>query len=359
MPLAETGFADPLTLAAILTFQRTWLTDPKLHTGVVDPGGVSLAILNDLFAANVRVTSVTELGASPAYPFGRPDILHFVTPRQGGKNVTLSAKVSPGNRLAEALLAWEGATPIPGDPKSAVVPAFPSRKQEVRIKRPDGTVIQEIRVWVIWCDITGRKLSKRPGGVDEASEEGGKALEFSAPWTFTHWISPPGVITEPDRPHLIAFYSTTVPGGPSLARGAKFIWDASRQRRVKMLDPHRIEPSLVDEDWPKDPVVGNDDDHTDDEDDYPYDQGRRSWLKSWDRPSMTLRHARGKAGDTFERRVHFSEFTRIDLGLRWLRISDDFPWRVHFCFKHDGTRWQNNGSVTEDNNDDFDLPPVP
>src|SRR5262249_37063123 len=96
-----------------------------------------------------------------------------------------------------------------------------------------------------------------------------------------------------------------------------------------------------------------------DEDNNPYDQGRRSYLKSRDRPMISLRHALGKAGATFECRRHFVEFTRIDLGGRWVRVSDDFPWRVHFCFQHDGERGRDTGSETEGDNDGFDPPPVP
>src|SRR5262249_26063619 len=142
--------------------------------------------------------------------------------------------------------------------------------------KADGTVLLEIRVWVIWCTITGSSDDPKHR-VKENKVEGGRGLELTAPWTFLHWIHPPEIIVDPDRPNLEGAKSTPVPQkhksmkGESLAGGATLIWDASRQIRVKMLDPKRLLPGLREQlDYPDDDTEGNDDVNVSDEDDNPY-----------------------------------------------------------------------------------------
>lgn len=375
--LVVTGKADAKTADAIVAFQKVWLPDPSQQDGRVDPKGATLDLLNMNSAENVTVDGVAATGATRTAAFGNKAIAHFVTPKAAGGTITLKATVSPGHKLAEAALVWEGATAVPGRPAEATLPAFPDRKQVVRVKRPDGKVIQEIRVWVVWCTITGAPDVKTNNGVVEAPSKDGKELELVAPWTFIHRISPPQIIIDPDRPWLDGTNPTQVPQtlrtlkGTSLRYGANFVWDASRQVRVRMLDPRGIVPRLRDSlDYPKDPVEGNDDDNTSDEDNNPYDNAHgkgvkggkpftfdnRDHLKSIDTPSLTLRHSWGKDGNTVERRLHFLEFTRLDLGGKWVRISDDFEWRYHIKFKKEAGKWVNDGSDTEDNNFGFDLP---
>jgi hypothetical protein len=159
--------------------------------------------------------------------------------------------------------------------------------------------------------------------------------------------------------------------GESLAGGANATWDASRQIMCKSIDPNGLMPTLQDVlDYPADDAEGNDDTHVGDEDNNPYDnkhgtrteKGKkvvfdlRDRLVSKDAPNLTMRHGRGADGNTFERRLHFREFTRIVLGGRWQRISNAFEWRFHMRFLRVNGKWQDDGSTTAPDNDGFDAP---
>jgi hypothetical protein len=367
------GIADAKTVSAIQHFQQVML-DPALADGLVEPGGLTLGLLNDNSAENVTVLGVSAVGATPVAAVGNQSILHFVTPKAAGSKVTLRATVSPNHALAAAAISWEGARRNPADPLEATVPGFPEAWHRVRIKKADGTVLQQISVWVIWCTITG-KPDSNPKPVIERATDGGRALELATRWTFFHWIHPVDVITQPDRPALHGRKTTPVPqahtnlDGVSLDGGATLVWDASRQIKAKVIDPTGVIPKAFvteQDDYPDDDAEGNDDIHVGDEDNNPYPNRdgtfpRRpggpsvspAYLWSSDRPRLELQNAWGSSGDTIERRLHFREFSRIELGGQWVRVSDFFPWRFHIKFRHTATRWQDDHSVTEANNDDF------
>jgi hypothetical protein len=371
--LEVNGSADAKTVSAIEHFQQVMI-DPALADGLVEPGGVTLQLLNDNSAENVTILGVSAAGATQIAAVGNQNVLHFVTAKAGGSKVTLRATISPNHALAAAALSWEVAKRNPADPLEATVPGFPEAWHRVRIKKADGTVLQQVSVWVIWCTITG-KPDSNPKSVIERAADGGRALELATRWTFFHWIHPAEVVTQPDRPALQGPKVSPVPqadanlNGVSLDGGATLIWDASRQIKAKTIDPKGIIPKgLIGEqdDYPDDDVEGNDDIHVGDEDNNPYPNrdGRYprrpggpavnpAYLWSSDRPRLELRNAWGAPGDAVERRLHFREFTRVELAGKWFRVSDFFPWRFHMKFRRAAAGWQNDNSITEANNDDF------
>jgi hypothetical protein len=76
-------------------------------------------------------------------------------------------------------------------------------------------------------------------------------------------------------------------------------------------------------------------------------------MSGYDRPGFNLNDRVGTYNDTFEARVQFQEFVRLDLGGAWRQISDDHPWKVHWLLEKPGflafyllrrTEWRNAGS---------------
>ena len=82
--------------------------------------------------------------------------------------------------------------------------------------------------------------------------------------------------------------------------------------------------------FPADPVIGNDDIGTVDEDNDPYTNG--GTLRSSDNPKRGFSLEGGNVGDTYMSRLWFQEFARLQIGNRWFFISDPLLWRVEFHF---------------------------
>src|SRR5262249_34829182 len=149
-------------------------------------------------------------------------------------------------------------------------------------KRADGTVLKEIRVWIVWCTVTPvlpiRKVTSLP-----LEPRDPRGLKLGVDWKFIHTINPLSIITDPDRPLLEGPKVSDVPAhdkfhvsnGQTLAGGANLKWDASRQTRVRMLDPDgiqtRSEAGQEQLDYPDNDAEGNDDTHTNDENNNPYE----------------------------------------------------------------------------------------
>ena len=83
----------------------------------------------------------------------------------------------------------------------------------------------------------------------------------------------------------------------------------------------------------------------------PYTGGGK--LTGYDSPGVGIAHAAGVNGDTFEWRLHFKEFTRLEIDGTWFRISDDYPWRIHLKFKKAGGLWVDDSSVKALDNSGF------
>jgi hypothetical protein len=246
-----------------------------------------------------------------------------------------------------------------------------------------GSPLFEGFVWIVFAKITAVPATNLL--VSDAS-----GLAIGRGFSFTHTISPPSIIsTTADVPNLTGPKATPLPDGTNhagvtLQGGADQKWDNSRKIRKKFLNPANIPlgsvgnpgdnpsfnmtfpnfPSTADGDGhpggagPLDPdlveIVGNDDAGTGDpEDNNPYNDPDKGALTGFDLPTRIMRHSVGANGDTVEWRLHFLEFTRVEIGGKWFKISDDFPWRTHIRMQRVAGKWVDNGSLNELNNNGF------
>jgi hypothetical protein len=307
------------------------------------------------------VDAVTAAGATLIPADGNPNITHFVTPKKSD-NVTLTATVSPDTPALRSQVTWEGATPAPGNPLQATVPRHVAAKHVVKIKIA-GRVERELRVWVIWATITARDV---PISVsDPVNVNGGKqGALITGGFRFRHEIAPASVITDADRPNLRGFKTVDPPGGNHplfgvpLANGADRKWDNSRQIRAKILNPKGIPaadflqpPAVNIPSYPASDVAGNDDRSPHEETNDPYAAG--GVLNGFDSPNDGVAHSAGGDGDTYEYRLHFREFTRVELGAVWHRISDFFLWRIHLKFQKVSGKWVDNSTDKATDNSGF------
>ena len=319
--------------------------DPNLiHPGdqIVIPGGV---------------TGVTATGATLIPADGDPNLLHFVAPRQASF-VTLTASISPDTAALRNQVTWEGAIPDPANPLQAFVPRHVPAKHVVRIKQR-GQVVLELRVWIVWATTSASDI---PIAYSEPVNLAGAGVGafITGGFRFRHQIQPVSIITDTDRPDLRGLNVSAPPGGnhplsgDPLAGGADKKWDSSRQIRAKILNPGNLPNSAFAQPapvavaaFPVNDVEGNDDRATGDErfngdTNNPYPTG--GVLHGTDSPGMGIANAAGTDGDTWERRLHFREFVRVELDGTWHRISDFFPWRIHVKFRKAGGKWLDNGT---------------
>jgi len=299
---------------------------------------------------------------------------HFVCVKDTG-DIVLNATVTPDDPAILDLITWEadGATinyPAVGtDKRTAKLSSTSSDKIPIRIKI-NGSTCWEGIVWVVWSTATAVEHPIQIAPVMFFAQGTGG-------YDFTFNVLPAAIITDADRPNLGGQNSTPVPGasqihvldGDTLAGGADKKWDASRQIRVKILNPHLYPPSQlpaasgpiwdnqpvavdVPEDYPTDPTIGNDDTTTGDpENNDPYNNNGK--VTSVDNVGVTMLHSTGVEDDTFERRLHFTEFLRVNLGDQWYRASDAELWRSHFKFKRDANVWRDDGSTQARDNTGF------
>jgi hypothetical protein len=226
-----------------------------------------------------------------------------------------------------------------------------------------------MHVWVVWCD--ANVLSKTaPYEIPTST-----AMNIRAAINYDFTINPKKIITESERPDLEGANTSDVPNkdknhvikGTTLAGGATLKWDMSRQVRIKILNPHQYPVSALSpvtgtlwsgqpspnpttpELYPQNsPAEGNDDTGVNDEINNPYTNN--GMLSSSDNPAAGMLHATGDDDETFERRYHFLEFARLNLGQSWFTISDHKPWRVHYKFKRTNGQWKNSSSELQEDN---------
>lgn len=312
----------------------------------------------------VRVNDVSAAGAKKITAVtGNSNITHFVTPKgASGDKVTLTATVEPNTTAVRGKIDWEGATEDPSDPLKATVSKDATAKHVVKIKY-SGKVAKELRVWVVWSQITSTPIA-----IDYRQANTGSPLRpggaIRGGYNFTHTIQPQTIITDADRPDLSGSNATSPPGGnhpifssDPLSGGAGKKWDNSRQIRARQLNPAGIadsdiaQPPFPDISYPADDVEGNDDRGTGDENNDPYTNG--GVLSGFDRPQTAVVHSAGAEDDTYEVRFHFREFTRLEIEGTWYRISDFYLWRIHMKFRKVGGLWINDGSTTALDNSGF------
>jgi hypothetical protein len=312
-----------------------------------------------------QVTDVSAQGATKVTSVvGNQSIIHFVTPKgASGEKVTLTATISPSNPESINQVSWTGATQDSTNRLKATVPKGSAGKTVVTI-RVGGQVAKELRVWIVWATTTVPVASTVT--YEEPATINFKPGAFiRGKHGFLHTIAPSEIITDNDRPDLSGDKSADPPGdrhpwfGDPLSGGATKKWDSSRQFRCKILksgtianDDFSQPPPVNVSSYPSDGVEGNDDttDATDEIND-PY--GNSGKLIAADNPGIGIAHSAGSDNDTYELRLHFREFARLEIAGTWYRISDYFLWKYHIKFKKVAGKWINDGSAITNDNEGF------
>jgi hypothetical protein len=313
-----------------------------------------------------KVTDVTAQGATKiSQVTGNQNFYHFVTPKDvANSQITLTAVLNVNNTQVNSQIDWEGATESGSNPLQATVPKSSAGKTVVKIKY-GSKVLKEMRVWVVWSTITSPTslpIEESSNGMFGNPPGIGRVIRGG--YTFSHTIEPATIITDSDRPNLSGANTTPPPGGnhpiftsQPLADGANKKWDVSRQMRLKVISTATIangdftDPPFVNVSYPNDPVLGNDDGRVLNENNDPY--ANNAVLTDADRPEYGIVDRAANNGDTYEARLHFIQFTRLEIEGTWTRISDDFLWRIHFKFLKTNGFWTNNGTDKALDNNGF------
>lgn len=308
-----------------------------------------------------RVLDVSANGATRiTQVVGDTNIFHFVTPKGAANSqVTLTAAIQYSDIHVPNDIDWEGATESPNNPFQATLSKDTASKNIVKIKYR-GNVIKELRVWVVWTTITSTDIALSPISNAVVGSPPGAALALQGGYNFTHTINPSEIITDSNRPNFSGTNVNSPPGGnhpiygTTLSGGANKKWDNSRQIRFKVLNPDNINVNdtafavygQVSDvlNFPLNDVEGNDDSTTNDERNDPYTQQDRGVLIGQDITKFGLAHRGGVNGNTYELRFQFREFTRLEIEGTWYRISDFYPWRVHYKFLKSGSVWVDDSS---------------
>jgi hypothetical protein len=336
----------------------------------------------DMFVQAVEATGRKVSGrVMPA-----PDAALFFSP-----DVILSAS-EPSEFAAK--FEWVNARPVAGKPHLARVSRRFAGQFRVAIKSKQGGPVAKLDVWVVESVISATAVPDRIGRIGAGSNFPRGAMQVSIGYLFRHAIRPKTIVTATDRPKLEGRNSVLLPhgtnwDGENLQLGVDRKWDCSRAIRQKIVNPSGIPltsdtkgfahefphyPSVVDGDGhPKGvgmvpfrdaQIAGNDDafmhggggvdvNPYDDkarqphrEDGVPVGPGTapKGELRSYDRPMITVPNTIGSNGDRLEWRVHFLEFTRLQINRKWYVISERFPWRVHLRFRKENFRWVDDNS---------------
>lgn len=309
----------------------------------------------------IGVTDVTATGAQRiSSVVGNQNIIHFVTPKGGANDiVTLTATFQP---YAPSGVTWEGATQNQSNPAVATVSKSSASKQVVKIK-VGNRVLKELRVWTVWTTISSTDIAIQYH--EPANIAGQTGAFIDGGYNFTHTIQPTTIITDANRPDLSGARLNAPPGGTHpifgdpLSNGADVKWDNSRQIRLKRVNPNSIPladlvqpPGPNSVSYPNDDVEGNDDrTNGDPETNDPY--ANSGVLTGTDSPNDGIAHSAGAAGNTYEMRYQFREFSRLEIQGTWYRISDYYLWRLHIKFKKVNGKWVNDGTVKALDNNDF------
>ena len=339
---------------------------PRLEQGPDDCYWVEDMVGDSCPAQTISVNDVTANGATKITSVnGDQNIIHFVTPKDSsGTTVTLTATITPSDSTTLATIDWSGATENSSNPLQATVSKSAATKHIIQITS-GGAVLKELRVWVVWAEITTTQVAilyHEPVAINAPGTDIGASIDGG--YAFTHTIQPASIITDTNRPNFSGSKTTNPPGGnhpifgDPLADGADMKWDNSRQIRAKIINPNnisdadRLQPPVPASgiSYPSNEVEGNDDSTNEEETNDPYNA---DVLTGVDLASEGIKHTAGSNGNTFELRLHFKEFTRLEIEGTWHRISDYKLWRIHFKFKKVNGKWVNDSSIQALNNDDF------
>ncbi|MFT3701508.1 MAG: hypothetical protein QM802_04020 [Agriterribacter sp.] len=328
---------------------------------------------------------------------------HFCT-AQGQGDTILQATFVPAPTPAD--IDWQGTGAftftIPGigaDRTTAKISSNTGTGQDIPFTvRIAGDTCYSGRYWTIWTSVV-QTITPLPSG--DPVTYTATTNDFSRSIRNTYTIQPATIIsanpTTIDIPDLtganqnLAGNTVNPPdvtaadvgvannGAGQLSGGADHKWDVSRQIRRKAVDISHIANTAAASafffttflNYPSNPLAGNDDQGTSDEDNDPYVAGLVlvGQICADDSPTRKIQHIDGSVNETFEVRNHFREFARLLLDTQWYAISGFATWRLHFLGvkrsentdgrdydgdgKQDKTFWVDNGTVIDLTNNGF------
>lgn len=316
-------------------------------------------------------------------------VKHYVSPKKSTEipDDFVVLKIEGDIESFQQDFEWVGGEAHPSNPLMRRVKRDNTGKVVVRVRKKNGGPEADLmNVWVVWTEITKSKVGKLGFGVGEENNFPFAEIDKDKPFQFVFKIVPQEIITEIEVPKLDRAKRTDVPGvgkpfptKPALgdADSARFKWDVSRQKEVKIVNDALVPEADLDEIWPSawvdgqpaalvtpinfpaDPVEGNDDpapvfdEETNTYIEVPEGLLARNVgeLSSIDLPKISFDAdwGVGKAqnDDKLEIFLNYKEFSRVELwdGRRikentWFRISDHKKW--HFALR---LKFQANGNV--------------
>jgi hypothetical protein len=324
---------------------------------------------------------------------------HFVTPKKSGDSVTFRATLGDSSNDFDLLYEWHVPSGVTVSGDTVTVPRDTADKYTIELRvKGTSTVVDTLNVWVVWADIAATVDSTSNSfrvTYPSATFVGPSATNFQ----FLATISPSSLFdTAADIPKLSGPATLPPPGGASLASGVKARWDVSRMKRRKWIDSTgrigvndirgtaalmrdiaaagglpRTGPFLIN-DYPTNPVVGNDDEQASDEDDNPYSSaeaipntagptkpgvGQIGSSDAPNSPGLDENFSGGTQGSTLQLHLQFAEFVRLQISETpgpnngWFRISEPLYWKQHILFTKNGSVWKDGGSVQSIDNNGF------
>lgn len=260
----------------------------------------------------------------------------------------------------EEFLQWSGGqAPASGNKLQRQVKRDTSALTELKVETKTGsTLVDKINVWTVWATINGNVQNPVVKPLSGGGLQYGTVV--NAPYTATATITPTSIFTRSDRPNLTGTNATNPPGGTnakgdSLAGGAHKKWDMSRRisRVININATPAMTLSLLDRNInkPSDPLIGNDDAGTGDENNTPSSSGN---IQSGDDPTRGFDRRGGDVGDTYDNDTSFEEFARLEINGKWYLISDPENWGVHFKFVKTATTEAMLGRDVNGDGDQFD-----
>jgi hypothetical protein len=349
-PVSDAGTPDPAPTPA---------PGPALGSGPAGPSPQPVGLLR------VEVTP-EHRGHFPEVP-GTGAGTHWVgvasdtAPRPAVRVVTDPAVSPTDPRIAGLVWSGRDVTPDPGNPLQAVVDRTAGERQ---VTATLGGAVASTTLWSVFARI------RATAGPTATFVGTGNAGVPGATAGFAATIFPNRLLVASDRPRLDGGRDTPPPGGthiPSgdpLADGADRHWDFSRKSRTRLLNPDGIALNTLvvpgdtaaqnifaaaPWDYPATWEEGNDDRSTLDESNDPYGGA----MTSADRVTLQLSHGGGVDGNTFERRLHFLEFVRLEIARTWWVVSHMFPWRVHERARKQAGQWVDDGTTAAADNGGF------
>jgi hypothetical protein len=262
---------------------------------------------------------------------------HFVT-AEGTGDITLKATISPSTEETKNVITWTGMTQDATDKLKATKSRGTSDKYPGTVN-VSGATARSFTNWVVWSTLAGNVTA--PSVIPMFSGVLRVGTQVGADYDCTATISPVTMFdTSKDVPDLQGPNSVSPPGntnvcGTPLKGGANAKWDMSRrisrQMNVTANNPP-LQLSCLDQNiaFPANPLVGNDDASTNDENNDPYTNP--ATLTSIDQPKRTFYLQGGNVGDTYENLSDFQEFARLELDSTWYLISGPESWSVQFRF---------------------------